>query len=562
MDNSSRIDPYIPISTDSVNFTLSGNVVDIINRKIFKGEISFKGGIIESISEKELVPDIYIIPAFVDAHVHIESSMLTPSEFARLAMNHGVIASVSDPHEIANVMGIDGVRYMMEQAEGCPFRFYFGAPSCVPATKLESSGAEISTQDIEYLMGLEEIHYLSEMMNYPGVIKGDGEVLAKIASARKHGKPVDGHAPGLTGYDLGRYIQAGISTDHETTMYSEGKEKLQGGMKLLIREGSAAKNLEELGPLVGEFPDACMLCSDDKHPDDLLRGYINTMVKALLLKGFNLFEVLRCASFNAAQHYKIDMGFLQPGDRADFIVLDNLSDFNILSVFIEGRVVCVKGECMIDGQGVDIVNKFNAVKRSPDDFVIKAEKGLIRVIEVYDGQIITGQSIKEAKIVDGRVVSDTDRDILKIVVVNRYIDAPAALGFVKNFGLKRGAIASSVAHDSHNLVAVGVEDLDIAKAINQVIIHKGGLALCDGDWVDILPLPIAGLMSNKGGAYTAEAYSRLDRGAKQLGSTLTAPFMTLSFMSLLVIPELKIGDKGLFNGLSFDYVPLYVLKDD
>ncbi len=540
--------------------SVSGYIVDIINKKIFKGQLTIKNGIITAVKPVNDAPNFYIIPGFIDSHVHVESSMLTPVEFASVAIKHGVIACFSDPHEIANVLGVDGVRYMINESRNLPFRFYFGAPSCVPATDLETTGGKIEAEDIENLMKNQEVGYLSEVMNYPAVIGGDKKIMEKIEIAKKYGKKIDGHAPGLRDRELLLYIKAGITTDHEVTTYDEGKEKILNGMKIQIREGSAAKNLEALAPLIKEYPQMCMLCSDDIHPDDLIKGNINLMIKQLLNWGYDPIDVLRAASFNAARHYEIDFSFLQKDDKANFLLVDDLKNFNILCTVVDGKVLQIEGHSLInfsENTNIDILNKFNAKEKSPEDFRIPAQGDLIKVIEAVDSQIYTKKLIKKPKTVDGYIVSDVSRDILKIAVINRYEDHPPAVGFVKNFGLKKGAIASSVAHDSHNIVCVGVDDSEIAKAVNLIIRSKGGLSLIFNDVEEILPLPVAGLMSERDCNFVSNKYKQLDRKAKELGSLLKAPFMTLSFMTLPVIPALKLTDRGLFDSEKFKYTSLF-----
>jgi adenine deaminase len=536
---------------------VSGNVVDILNRRIYSGSLIIRSGMIADIVETKTSSSLFIIPPLIDSHVHIESSMLTPTAFAQMALAHGVAASVSDPHEIANVMGLEGIKYMNDEGANLPFRFYFGAPSCVPATPMETSGASITVDDIELLFREFNLHYLSEVMNFPGVINEDPEIMRKIAIAKSYGKKIDGHAPGLRGKDLDLYLQAGISTDHETINYEEGREKLEKGMKLLIREGSAAKNLDELAPLINEFPNFCMFCSDDMHPDDLEKGYINEMLKRLLSRGYDIMTLLGCASLNPARHYNIDMGFLQKNDRADFVIIDNLKDFNVLCTVVAGKAAAVKGKGFLPVSGIKHINNFRAKEKKPHDFAIAAKGNLVKVIEAINGQIYTGKSLAQPKVAFGMAVSDTERDLLKISVISRYEDKPPATGFIKNFGLKKGAIASSVSHDSHNIIAVGVADEELASAVNAVIRYKGGLALSAGKEVEMLSLPVAGLMSDKDGFYAAKKYTKLDEMAKKLGSKLSAPFMTLSFMGLTVIPDLKISDRGLFDFKAFDYVPFF-----
>ncbi len=547
------IDKTFPFYVEEI----SGNIADIINRKIYSGRLIIRDGIIIDIIKTESNSNMLIIPPFIDSHVHIESSMLTPKEFARTALTHGVSAAISDPHEIANVMGLGGVSFMIKQGADIPFRFYYGAPSCVPATPMETSGRVITVNDIELLFKEEKLHYLSEMMNFPGVINKDPEVMQKIAVARNYGRKIDGHAPGLRGRDLDLYLEAGISTDHETITYDEGKEKLQKGMKLLIREGSAAKNLMELAPLINEFPELCMFCSDDMHPDDIQKGYINEMVKRLLNKGFDIITLLRCTTLNPANHYDIDTGLLQKNDRADFVIIDNLEDFNVLCTVIEGKAVSIKGKSLLSSQEVRHVNNFYATEKKPEDFFIPLKGNVIKVIEAIDCQIFTHKILAKPKTTSGMAVADPERDLLKISVVSRYQDKPPAMGFIKNFGLKKGAIASSVSHDSHNVIAVGVSDEDLASAVNAVISHKGGLAMCVGNQSELLPLPIAGIMSDKDSFYVADKYTKLEDAAKNLGSKLSSPFMTLSFMALTVLPELKISERGLFDFTVFDYVPLF-----
>ncbi|MBA4389771.1 MAG: adenine deaminase [Syntrophus sp. (in: bacteria)] len=537
---------------------ISGNIVDVVSGAIYTGTIEITDGTIVDIVKNNKSYVNYIIPGFVDSHIHIESSMLTPAEFSRLAIIHGTVATVSDPHEIANVLGIEGVRYMMENGNTTPFKFYFGAPSCVPATPFETSGAQIGVAETETLLKNTNIKYLSEMMNVPGVIHNDIEVITKIAIARKHNKPIDGHAPSLRGDALKRYISAGITTDHECFDKTEALEKISLGMKILIREGSAAKNFEALYTLVGEHPDACMFCSDDKHPDDLAGGHINELVKRAINKGIDVIKVLRCATLNPVLHYELDVGFLQINQPADFIIVDNLIDFNILKTFIRGTLVAEKGKTYIAHKRPVLLNRFQTAKKTPDDFRIGIKGDKIRVIEAIDGQLITGSLIEKSFIVNDNVLSDPDRDILKIAVISRYENKAPAIGFVKNFGLKGGAIASSVAHDSHNIIAVGVSDEAICDAVNLIIEHRGGISLVSDGQQEILPLPIAGIMSDGDGFAVAKKYAHLDRAAKKLGSKLHAPYMTLSFMALLVIPTLKISDKGLFNGETFSYTDLFV----
>lgn len=537
---------------------IQGNIVDILNRTIFKGEIVIENGKIANIQKVNHDVENFILPGFVDAHIHIESSMLVPSEFAKRAVIHGTVATVSDPHEIANVLGLKGVEFMIENGKKVPFKFNFGAPSCVPATTFESAGAVIDAEDIKKMMENPDIKYLAEMMNYPGVLFDDEEVLAKINHANKNQKPIDGHAPGLRGEKITKYIAAGISTDHECFTYEEALEKLQKGMKVIIREGSAAKNFEVLIDLLPEHFENMMFCSDDKHPDDLLLGHINQLCQRAIAKGFDLYKVLQVACVNTVKHYKLDVGLLQNGAAADFILVDNLTNFNVLETYINGKLVAKKGTSYIDSVDVEIVNNFNVDVKKASDFEFHSASEKIKVIAAVDGELVTNEMEAESLIVEGNLVSNIQTDILKMTVVNRYKNAKPAIAFIKNFGLKEGAIASSVGHDSHNIIAVGVSDEAICKAVNLIIKHKGGVCAVSETEEKILPLPIAGIMSATSAEQTGKAYAEIDNMAKQLGSTLKAPFMTLSFMALLVIPSLKLSDKGLFDGTSFQFTSIEI----
>ncbi|MEY4541212.1 MAG: hypothetical protein RLZZ306_2969 [Bacteroidota bacterium] len=545
---------------------ITGNIINILERKIQYGTIEIEGGIIQKITyESHLIPSTsYLIPGFIDAHVHVESSMLTPIQFARLAVVHGTVATVSDPHEIGNVLGKVGVEYMIENGRKTPFKFCFGAPPCVPATTFETAGATITPNDIEELfITYPEIGYLAEVMNFPGVLNHDPDMMAKIALAKQYNKPIDGHAPGLRGDDARKYIEAGCQTDHECFTADEALDKLKYGMKILIREGSAAKNFEALIDLLPDHYESMMFCSDDKHPDNLVEGHINLLVKRALEKYPDLlFETLQMACVNPVLHYNLPVGLLREGDPADFIVIDNLQDFKVKQTYLNGEIVADNGISEIENLPSDIVNNFNCETKKVEDFAFKnteSEQSNIKVIEVLDGQLITLKSEHNPKISNGFVVSDTERDILKIVVVNRYQNAPVAIAFIKNFGIKEGAIASSVAHDSHNIIAVGVDDESICEAVNLIIEARGGVSAINGKGQkNILKLPIAGIMSDRDGYEVAKEYSDIDQFAKQLGCTLASPFMSLSFMALLVIPNLKLSDLGLFDGEKFCFTSLFV----
>lgn len=532
---------------------ISGNIVDLINNRIYPGTLVIEDGIIADIIEEEHEYENYLIPGLVDAHIHIESSMLVPAEFARMAVVHGTVAVVSDPHEIANVLGIQGVRYMIENSSKVPLKFYFGAPACVPATQYETTGAELDATALNELFQRDEVYFLSEVMNYPGVLRGEPGIMTKIKLAKEYRKPIDGHAPGLIGSDLKRYQQAGISTDHEVYQFEEGLEKIKAGMKLLIREGTAAKNFQQLEALIPQYSDFCMFCCDDKHPDELLQGHINELVKTALSKGYDHFQVLKCATVNPVQHYGLKVGLLQKGDPADLVVIDDLESFRILETYINGRCVARHGQALFPKVASPVINNFKVKPKRPVDFRIKADRDEIDVIEAVDGELVTGWLKTDPKVEEGYIISDPERDLLKITVVNRYREAPPAVGFIKNFGLRKGAIASSVAHDSHNIVAVGVSDQDLARAVNLIIEHQGGLGVVGDGWEEILPLPVAGLMSTADGHRVAADYQRIAAKAKELGAKLRDPFMTMSFMTLLVIPNLKISDRGLFDVKNFRF---------
>ncbi|WP_179019851.1 adenine deaminase [Winogradskyella forsetii] len=538
---------------------LKGHIIDIPNRKIFKGEITIENGKIKSIEEKECEENHFILPGFIDAHIHIESTMLVPSEFAKIAVKHGTVATVSDPHEIANVLGVKGVEFMIENGKQTPFKFNFGAPSCVPATSFESAGAEIDSNAIKKLMANPDIKYLAEMMNYPGVIYDDTELLKKLEWSKHYNKPIDGHAPGLRGEDLNKYISAGISTDHECFTYDEGLEKLQKGMKVIIREGSAAKNFEALIGLLDEHYQNMMFCSDDKHPDDLLIGHINQLCARAVAKGVDVFKVLQAACVNPVKHYNLDVGLLNVGDDADCIIVEDLNDFKTLQTYINGALVFDKGESKIEHVEFENLNNFNTDKKEISDFRLESQAEKIRVIECKDGELVTNELVDNATIEDGNLVSNTKTDLLKMAVVNRYENQKPAIGFIKNFGLKEGAIASSVGHDSHNIIAVGISEEAICTAVNLLIENEGGICAISDTEEKVVALPVAGIMSDQNAETIGRQYSELDKMAKQLGSKLHAPYMSLSFMALLVIPSLKLSDKGLFDGGKFKFTSVEVL---
>lgn len=539
---------------------ISANLVDIPSKKIFYAEVMVQEGLISSITKmgEEKKEEPYIIPGFIDSHVHIESSMLIPSEFAKMAVVHGTIGTVSDPHEIANVCGVEGVRFMIENGKKVPFYFCFGAPSCVPATVFETAGATLGVDEVDNLLSLPEIGYLSEVMNFPGVLNQDPEILQKIKAAKERNKPVDGHAPGLKGELAKKYIEAGIHTDHECFTAEEAKDKLIHGMKILIREGSAAKNFDALIDLLHDHEDEMMFCTDDMHPDNLEKGHINSLCARAVEKGIDVFKVLKAACINPAKHYGFKSGLMQEGDSADFILIDSLKQFNVLQTVIKGETVAKHGQSLIQVTTKENINQFNCEKKEKEEFEIPfSGQENIPVIHALNGQLITEKVMAIPKVKEGKMIQDADRDILKIAVVNRYHSAPTACAFITGFGIKEGAIASSVAHDSHNIVVIGSDDELMCKAANAVIEQRGGIAASHENETLVLPLPIAGLMSDKDGYETAKAYSVIDRFTKEmLQSKLDAPFMTLSFMALLVIPKLKLSDKGLFDGETFNLISI------
>ena len=537
-------------------FSISGQYVDIVGKQIYPATIQVENGIIVAISPCDNAPLQYLLPGFIDSHVHIESSMLIPSSFARLAVVHGTIGTISDPHEIANVCGVDGVHYMIDNGKKVPFHFFFGAPSCVPATVFETAGAMIDSNQITELLASDDIYYLSEMMNFPGVLYNDPEVMKKITAAHQAGKPVDGHAPGLRGEEAKKYIAAGISTDHECFTIDEALDKLGLGMKILIREGSAAKNFEALYPLLDTHTNNIMLCSDDKHPDSLLEGHINQLCARAIAKGIDKFNVLQAACINPVDHYKLPTGKMKVGDPANFIVVNDLISFEVITTFINGLMVAEKGKSLIANVQETSINQFDAPFISAAQLKIDTkdypnQNGLIPVIEAIDGQLITNCIWMSPTEKENCLIANTAKDVLKMVVYNRYKTAAPSIAFIKNFGFTHGAIASTVAHDSHNIIAVGIDDESIMTAINSVIQEKGGVSCVNKTDTKILALPVAGLMSTADPYDVAEQYTIIDAMSKDLGSSLGSPFMTLSFMALLVIPHLKLSDKGLFDGDQF-----------
>lgn len=539
--------------------TIKANYVDILKQQIFLAEVSWEDGVIRDIQNlaAESSDYSYLIPGFIDAHVHIESSMLTPVEFSRLAVKHGTIATLSDPHEIANVLGLEGIHFMFQNAQKTPLKIFYGAPSCVPATPFETAGATLDLEQLEDLFKSHEVCYLSEMMNYPAVLNQDPEVLAKIKLSQQYNLPIDGHAPNLQGEQAVQYAQAGIGTDHECSSIDEALNKIDAGMKILIREGSAARNFEALHTLIDQFPDKVMFCSDDKHPDDLQIGHINQLAARAIEKGQDLFNVLRCACLNPIEHYRLPLGQLKIGEPMDAVEVSDLRSFTPINTWINGQCVASKGQTLINSQATAEINRFHARPVRPEDFHIPGNAEKIRVIKAFDGDLLTKQWHTTAKFEKGLITADIDRDILFLTVINRYQPTKPSVAFINGFGLKAGALASTVAHDSHNIIAVAADIPSLCLAINNIIEHQGGITVVNQkQQCDILPLPIAGLMSNNDADHVACQYGKLNQQAKQLGCSLRAPFMTLSFMALLVIPELKLSDQGLFDGQKFSFTSL------
>lgn len=536
---------------------ISGKYIDVMNRRIFNSILKIQDGVIKEVTETQDECLNYILPGFIDSHIHIESSMVTPSAFAAEAVKHGTVATVSDPHEIANVCGKEGIEFMIKSGKKVPLKFYFGVPSCVPATSFETSGATIGSEDVDRMIKSDDFLYLSEMMNFPGVIYDDPDVLKKLNSAKAAGKKVDGHAPGLSGKDLTKYIKAGISTDHECSTLEEASEKIAGGMKVLIREGSAARNLDNLTYLIKTDPDMVMLCSDDLHPEMLIKGHINRLVSKLLCEGYDLFDVLRTATLNPVLHYGLGTGVLREGDPADFIIVDDLSKLNVLETWIDGIQVFCNNKVNFNPAPEDPINVFNCDNIHEKDIIIRRGGNKFRVIDAIEGELLTHEIIAEAGDCEF-MESDTDNDYLKIIVKDRYQNKPLQIGFIKGFKLKNGAFASSVAHDSHNIICVGTNNIDILAAVNKVITMKGGLSTSMNGQVTSLQLGIGGIMSADTCRNTAKQYEKLNHVVRNMGCTMKAPFMTLAFMALLVIPELKIGDRGLFDVRSFRPVPLFL----
>lgn len=537
-----------------------GKIVDIHNKRIFSGEIIYNENGIKSITEHvgEEYSN-YIMPGFIDSHIHIESTMMSPNEFARNVVKNGTVAVLADPHEIANVCGVNGVEYMVENSKDIAFKFYYGVPSCVPATPFEICGGEINPSDIDKLFSTGKYKFLGEFMNVPGIIYDDKDCILKTEISKKHNLPIDGHAPGLSGDDLKKYISAGISTDHEFFSFENSVEKIKAGIKIQVREGSASKDFEDLYELIDLYPDSVMMCTDDSHPKDIIElGHIDKIVKRAISKNLNIFNILKAASANPVNHYNLEVGLLREGDKSDFIIVEDLIEFKVLKTVIDGSTVYENGKSNIEYKCIEPINNFNTRAIVCEDIQVKYPSGKkLKVINVIDGSLVSQKVMLEALVEDNLVISNISEDILKIVLHNRYTNMPVQVGFIKGFGLKKGAFASSVSHDSHNILAIGTNDIDIVNVVNRVVKSKGGLAVCDGEDLEILDLPIAGLMSNLDINTINDSYSRLKLKLKDFGCTLDSAFMTMAFMSLIVIPELKLGSRGLFEYSKFEFVDLF-----
>ena len=560
-------------------------ILDVLTDSVYPARITIEDGIFKEIvpiqvgEETEIDVEGLMLPGFIDSHIHIESSMMTPAQFAKVAVRHGTTAVVCDPHEIANVHGIDGVEFMIENASTVPFNFYFAAPSCVPATSFETSGAVLDSDDIEYLLQKPEVVALAEMMNFPGVIGADEEVLEKLRIARKYNKPIDGHAPLVSGKELDKYIEQGIVTDHECSNFLEAIEKKQKGMKIMVRDGSSAKDMDALFDFsqrieffknqdsFGIIPTEVLsrrlhspifdfIVSDDKNPRDLVNGHLNESVKKAVDLGVDLIKAIEMVTINPAAHYGLDGGSIVTGSKADFIIVDNLDDLNVLKTYISGECVFDGENVLFDVEDVEVIDSMNVDKKSPEDFNVyfDGDECEVNVIQCFDGELLTKKTTARLITENGIVQPDIFEDILKIAVVERHGSNNVANAFIKGFGLKKGAIAASIAHDSHNIVAIGYSPKRMAEAVNKVIENKGGIAVVSEDFADSLSLPIAGLMSNQDGIAIAKKLRILQKMAFALGCELTAPFMTMAFMSLLVIPSIKLSDKGLFDGDSFEFI--------
>jgi adenine deaminase len=545
-----------------------GRIVNVFSGEIYRADVAIHKGTIAGLGEYKGKKSIdvaskLILPGLIDSHVHLESSMLTPAEFAKAVLPNGTTAVVADPHEIANVLGEKGITYILKASEDLPLDFYFMLPSCVPATPLETSGARLKTADLLPFLKHGRVLGLAEMMNYPGVLSGDAEVLQKLRSFS--GQIIDGHAPGLSGKDLSAYVGTGITSDHECTSADEAREKMRLGMTIFIREGSAAKDMEALLPAV-TVANSRFFCfaTDDFQPGDLKNGSINELVKKAIRLGLDPMTAVRMATINPARHFGLKRkGAVLPGYDADLVIIDSFDDFGVVMVFKQGKLVAKSDTCVIPCKSSHHEQTKRTVRIRPiteQDIRIKAKTGHARVIELIPDQIETKHSVLPVSAQSGFVFSDTERDILKLMVIERHkATGNIGLGLVKGFGLRSGAIAGTVAHDSHNIIAAGVSDDDILVAVSEIRKLQGGLVVVHNKKVLAeIPLPVAGLMSDKPLSYVVEKLSEIEVAVKELGVKIKHPFGILSFLALPVIPELKLTDKGLVDVNQFKFVDLFV----
>jgi adenine deaminase len=539
-------------------FSVKGVIVNPTSRTKEGGEILISNGEIKSIIKNPKIKNPFILPGFIDSHVHIESSMLIPSQFARMAVKHGTIAVVTDPHEVANVAGIEGIWFMLSDARKTPMHFFFGVPSCVPASPLEKSGATLNSTDVKSLLSEDDFLYLAEMMNFPGVINDDEEVVRKISAAKELGKPIDGHAPGLSGEDLIKYVASGIETDHECSTTEEAIQKIKLGMKVLIREGSAAKNFDTLISLVKEFPKSVMFCTDDCHPDYLEKGHINKLVAKAIKQGYDFFDVIYAATINPINHYKLPLGRLKENDPADFILVKDLDNFEVLATYIKGKPVYSNNKINFSVKNV-VRPKFSFRSSfRAEDLNVFCSGQKLNVIGAIEGELLTKWTKEDSPVPIGEnVYANPKDDFLKIVLLDRYSEDPPVVCYIRGFGLKTGAIAASIAHDSHHIICIGCEDESIEQAFEWIISQKGGICFAKKQKVKGIPLPFFGLMTNLEGTSISKKYHNLNKLVRDAGSNLNSPFMTLSFMALTVIPELKVFHNGLFDANNFKKVPLF-----
>lgn len=537
------------VSCTRKTMKLKGNLVDVFTEDVYPAEVTFDKEIV-SIQKIDQEQSLYILPGFIDSHIHIESSMLCPSRFAEAAIPHGTTCTISDPHEIANVVGMEGIEYMIKDAQ--VLKVYYTAPSCVPATAFETSGGTITDKDIDTLFKRYNLISLGEVMNFPGVILKNYEIMKKIAVAKKYEKPIDGHAPGLSGADLKAYCDQGISTDHECTSLEEAQEKQNLGMKIMIREGTAPKNLKAL---LGLDYDRCFLVSDDLHAEDLQKGHIDCLLKKAVSHGIDPVKAVKMVTINPAEHYSLNNGVIAPQRAADIVLVDDLSQFSVKKVFIDGVLQAVDGKPLFTVNPIQLKSTLSTTRVSPSDYAVRSENPTVkvRVITVVEGQLCTKASEAYLSCENGVVLTDTEQDILKLAVVERYGHNRIAIAFVRGFGLKEGALASSVAHDSHNIICVGVSDRCMAEAVVTLRDIEGGIVSCNTE-TRFLKLPVGGLMSYEPVDTVAEYHKEVEEYAQKMGCTLENPFMQLSFLALLVIPELKLSDKGLFDSERFAFV--------